>query len=335
MNKILLLLVVSLFVITQTNAQGLEEDNSVLYMKANVLFESGRYDEAIRMYNQVLSNDENHSKALYMRARAKYELSAYKGTKKDILQFIDITGVNKDVIKLMANTELKLSNLNAAENYVTTAIEMDPFDDAMLLLSGDIHMALENRNDACEAYSKSAQLGNGRARQKMGQYCAGYIPSKTQEVLSDNGNDRNTEDTETTEEEKSDGGIVTLEDIVRDAQTNSDNTDSGGGSSPDMNAEKTIEVDSKLSISLTEGIGDRNVSSQPSIFMLSDQDGQVVIDLCIGADGKVTDASFNRGASTIFRSSLTSLALRKAKEFIFESSSYGEQCGKMIYNIKS
>ena len=98
-----------------TFSQNIEEDQAVLFMKANVLFESGRYDEAVRMYNRILAQDENHTPSILMRARTKYELGAFKGTKNDALLYIEKTGVNKDIIRLMAQTELKLSNLASAK----------------------------------------------------------------------------------------------------------------------------------------------------------------------------------------------------------------------------
>lgn len=345
MNKFLLLLVVTLLISPILKSQSIEEDESVVYMKANVLFEAGRYDEAIRIYNRILGNNEHHVPSLFMRAKAKYELGAYKGTKNDVLLYIEKAGVNKQIIHLMANTELKLSNLSAATQYAKVAVELDPYDDQLYLLQGTIALAMDNRNEACESFAKSAQMGNNKAIQRMEQSCAGYVPNRpgrqNTEIVQ---NQSSNEETNAEESTDNDDGIVTLEDIVREAESGnipSDNEgDRNGGNvdatqQPDMNASQVIEIDSKLNITFSDGIGDRSISSQPSIFMLSDQDGKVVIDLCIDADGKVSEANFNREQSSIFRSSLTSLALRKAKEFLFNPSSRFEQCGKMVYNIKS
>ena len=63
--------------------QNIEEENIVLFAKANLLYETARYDEAVRMYNRVLANDEDHTAAILMRAKTKYALGAYKGTQKD------------------------------------------------------------------------------------------------------------------------------------------------------------------------------------------------------------------------------------------------------------
>jgi len=321
-------------------AQGLEDDNMVLYVKANVLYESGRYDEAVRMYNRILSNDQNHTNALLMRAKTKYELGAFRGTKMDAMLYIDKAGVNKELIKLMANTELKLSNLKAAHQYVTTALELDPYDAKLYLLSGDISFADGSRNDACEHFALAANLGNKRAVQRMKEKCNGYRPkpsdTRTNDDMSstsDEGMPNIDNSTNVEEEKKGEDGIVTLEDIVKDAEQSSGSTNRT--ETIDRNATHTIEIDSKLSISIGDGLGDRRLSSKPSIFMLSDQDGVVVIDLCVNGSGRVIEANFNRDRSTIFRSSLTSLALRKAKDFVFENRSSAEQCGRITYNIKS
>ena len=95
-----------------------------------------------------------------------------------------------------------------------------------------------------------------------------------------------------------------------------------------------IEIDEGLTLEITNGLGSRKVESQPNIFLLSGDSGVVVIDLCVNSSGKVTMAEFNTDKSTIFRSSLTSLALRKAREFVFMASLNPEQCGSMVYRFE-
>ena len=121
------------------------------------------------------------------------------------------------------------------------------------------------------------------------------------------------------EMKKDDDGIVSLEDIVREAETDPtlespptgtstqrdpDFKSTSKGDDIDINASQTIEIDDLLSITINDGLGDRVVESQPNIFMLSDQDGKVVIDLCVDSRGRVTEATFNRDLSNIYRLSL-------------------------------
>ena len=348
MNKILLLLTIVLFSFSNGISQGLEEDNSVLYMKANVLFESGRYDESVRMYNRILREDENHTDALFMRSKAKYELGAFKGTKNDLLLFIEMVGVTKAVIKLMAETELELSNYKATLNYANTALELDPYDSNMYLVKGDAHLNMDHRNDACESFFMADGLNNAKAQRRIGSACNGYVPKHNSDM--DSGETPQPRDNDVpvivesndNVETKDDDGIVSLEDIVNDAKKDEDPVLQDDRSKQDqledrvnMNSTQTIEIDSKLSVLVADGLGSRKVTYKPSIFMLSDQDGIVVIDLCVDANGNVDEAKFDRDNSTIFRSSITSLALRKAKEFVFEKSSRQDQCGVLTFNIKS
>ncbi len=343
MNKILLLVLALGLSPVLNFAQSLEEDNMVLFMKANVLYESGRYDEAVRMYNQILKADRNHTNALFMRSKTKYELGAYKGTKMDILLYIELAGVTKDVIKLMASTESRLYNVKAAKNYAETALELDPFDDDMHLLMGDILIDSGSKNDGCESYAISADLGNNKAKQRMAKSCNGYRPSKRPtETSGTSGQESQDIPTTTQVEEKApqrgEDGVITLEEIVKEAENNPETQyEDQRDEAPyiDTRSRQTIEIDSKLDVIIADGLGSRRLTSKPSIFMLSDQDGIVMIDMCVDDNGRVSEATFNRDESTIFRSSLTSLALRKAKEFIFERDNIGEQCGTMAFNIKS
>jgi len=142
--------------------------------------------------------------------------------------------------------------------------------------------------------------------------------------------------------ERGEDGIITLEEIVKDAESNEDQDDYDEPSKQDQleervnrNSTQTVEIDSKLEIVIAEGLGSRKLTYKPSIFMLSDQDGVVVINLCVDNNGRVSEAKFDRNNSTIFRSSITSLALRKSKEFVFESSRNADQCGVLAFKIKS
>ena len=101
----------------------------------------------------------------------------------------------------------------------------------------------------------------------------------------------------------------------------------------DLNAVQEMRIDDELSILITNGLGNRKIEDKPEIFILSTEDGHVAIDLCVDSDGKVISTEFNRDRSTIYRSSLTSLAMRKTKEFIFMPSLKAEQCGTMLFKI--
>ncbi len=318
------------------SAQGIDEDKTVLYMKANVLMESERYDEAVRMYNRILKEDDQYSQAYVMRAKAKYNLGAYKGTKMDIMKYIEQAGVNKEIIRIMADTEYKLNNLKAAKNYIETAIELDPFDGDLYYLSGMIAVDDGRKNDACEHFAIGSSLDHPKCSSKFNSECYGYMvksrggtkppaappAAEPEEVASavdsiETPDLEEVNDIELPEKPKAPEIEVVKEDKV------------------DLNAVQEHKIDEELSVIITNGLGERNIEELPNIFILSSEDGVVAIDLCIDSEGKVFDAQINREKSTIYRSSLTSLAIRKAKEFIFMPSLSAEQCGTLIYKISA
>lgn len=387
MKSKLTLALIFLMNIIITSAQSVTDDLSVTYMKANVLFDQGRYDEAVRMYNLILKQDENHANALFMRAKAKYELGAYKGTKLDGVKYVELHGITKNLIKVMGQAEFKLGNIVAAYNHAKTAVELDPYDAKMQYLLGETALEYSNQNEACEAFAQAAFLGDSKASRAVNQICGGASKwlEKQQHKLEETNPaegpqssekiEQNEDPKSSKEENKSstesnvgeDNGDVTLQDILElenekvelpdtndesnvpaaeeVEQDKEEKAEENSGEvtqidikipdAVDMDATQDIIIDEKLTLTIFNGLGDRAVEDQPNIFMLSDQDGIVVIDICVNRTGRVTEASFNRNESTILRSSMTSLALRKAKEFLFEASGRAEQCGSMIYRIKS
>ncbi len=327
------------------SAQDLENDATVLFMKANVLYQASRYDEAVRMYNRILREDDSFLNAYVMRARAKYDLGAYRGTKQDIMEYIERAGVTKEVVRIMIDTEYRLNNLTAAKNYLRTAIELDRFDADLHYQSAIIAKEEGRRNDACESLSKAISLDHPKASEMFGEDCYDYVeqaPSRRSsqetgdsdgDVIADNGRNR---------DRKEERRRVPIEEDNRDIFTEDEPTStqvpeeqSQTEQSVDLTSVQEHRVDDNLTLQIGNGLGDRDLEHQPNIFILSTEDGDVVIDVCVDAQGKVVESSFNREESTIFRSSLTSLALRKSREFRFSNANRSEQCGKIVYKIKA
>lgn len=322
-------------------SQGLEEDVSILYMKANVLFDSGRYDESVRMYNRILAGDDSYAAAYVMRGKAKYELGAYKGTKNDMMDYIKLHGVTKAVIKIMSKTEYRLENYEAAKNYATTALELDPYDAEQYKVAGDIEIALGNKNEACEMWYSASELGNSKSKALLKKNCGIYMKMKKE----NNNRRRPTRDSETRDRhnEREDDVVDLGEQAPQRNERNEtepvddeEMVDNGGQTrveSPDMDAMQEIEIDEELSIVIGNGLGARKLENQPDIFMLANQSGRVVIDVCVDGRGKVTQAEINNDQTTINKGGLVSLAIRKSKEFSFFPSFRTEQCGQFIFMI--
>lgn len=332
----------TVFLLAITSAvigQSLDEDASILYMKANVLYDSGRYDESIRMYNRILGEDDSYAAAYLMRGKAKYELGAYKGTKNDMIDYITVNGVTKEVIKLMSKTEYRLENFEAAKNYVTTALELDPYDAEQYKIAGDVESALGNKNEACEMWYSASELGDSKSKALLDENCGIYMKMKKenrnnrrQNRTNDNRdreerNNRNDRDEISDEEED-----IDLDDAMEDDDMTEMEEDNQV-EAPNMDAINEITIDDELSIVIGNGLGERKVENQPDIFMLADQSGRVVIDVCVDGTGKVVEAEINNSLTTINKGGLVSLAIRKSKEFSFFPSFRSDQCGQFIFMI--
>ena len=346
---------ISIFLIAVTSAafsQSLEDDLSILYIKANVLYDSGRYDESVQMYNRILSEDDSYAAAYFMRGKAKYELGAYRGTKKDILNYIEENGVTKEVIKLMSKTEYNLENFKAAKNYVKTALELDPYDAEQYKIGGDIERALGNDNEACEMWYSASELGDSKSKSLLQKNCGIYMRMRKQNQdrkqrpstpSTDRTNDREQSEEslddkileDTRDENESGNRDRDRDETAMEEDKSNDEMGQARVESPDMDAMQEIEVDEELSIVIGNGLGKRKIEKQPDIFMLADVSGRVVIDVCVDGRGKVKDATLNKDQTTVYKAGLMSLALRKSKEFSFFPSFRSEQCGQFIFMISA
>lgn len=339
-------------------AQAIEENIKVVYMQANVLYDTERYDEAVRMYNQVLNKDDEFAPAFLMRAKSKYALAAYKGAKSDVLDYFDINGVTKDAIKLMTRIEFKLDRFKAAKNYALTAVELDPYDAEQILHLGNIEYELDDKTQACEYWFVGSSLGNIKAKTQVNKHCENLMAIKemNEKTKQKRERERNRKKEVELEDEEDDMGDLLKrpkmdddddivgnrndEDIDMDDDMDDDNEkkskkrDKVVIESADMDAIQEVEIDEDLSVIIGNGLGKRKLEDHPDIFMLSNESGKVVIDICVNNQGKVTSAELNKDQSDILKPGLTSLAIRKSKEFQFFTSFRDEQCGFLIYMIK-
>jgi len=348
MTRIGFILINLLFFLTigTSEAQSLIEDNNVIFIQANGLFNTDRYDEAVRLYNRILKDDPGFSRAIFMRGKAKFALGAFKGTKNDMLDYIDQRGVNQELIEILANAEQKLGNESSALSYYEVLHKLLPYEGKYFSSAAQIKYDSGDRNRACEYWIKAAKLGDPIGAKQASLKCAydNTIHLSSKQRVQETEESKTSEST-TSEEPGIDETIEVEEEtrtvsddeatISEEASNNTDIIDVSVHPVPavNLNATQKIEIDDELTIVLNSGLGDRNVDHHPNILMLSDKSGKVVIKMCVGGDGNVISAELDDDRTTIFRSSLSSLAIRKAKEFVFMPSLSNRQCGLLIYDI--
>jgi tetratricopeptide (TPR) repeat protein len=346
-------LLISICTTSISQAQILDEETGFIYVKAEYLLETARYDEAVANYNKIITKDPAYKDALIHRGYAKYALGAFKGAKNDALQCIDLKGIQAESAGLLGKSCVAMNEKDAAVNSLTAAILLDNKNPAYLLLRASVYESSNQTLKACADYEAAMKLGSPEAEVKARNLCGVTRPQKnTTDVVISNVPSQSTGNPET----KQDQPVVTHTQPSATHQNDSTTVNippSSGNSDPGVQVvqdtqhkvdegkpseDNTINqfvIDEDLSISVYgQELGHRKIKEVPSILILSDESGKVSVNICVNKDGVVYKAEFNATMSTIAQKSLVSLALRKAKEFEFEPNKYETQCGVMIFDIK-
>ncbi|MBK8053253.1 MAG: tetratricopeptide repeat protein [Saprospiraceae bacterium] len=357
-NRILVALIFNMYLFSSLVGQGLDEETGFIYVKAEYLLETGRYDEAVTNYNLVITQNPGYKNALIHRGKAKYALGAYKGTQKDAMQSIELKGIQADNAALLGRAFAAMGESEAAINSFNAAILLDHKNMEYILWRAQIFETSGQRLKACADYETAAKAGNSEAEAKAKNYCGITIPNNRETTTNNNPNTTNESSNPTT----SDNTTVQND---TNSTTNPQNTEvtttvpvtdstsvSDGATSPnhipdseppiqDENLPKNDDtvnafvVDDDLNIQISgQELGVRKIKEVPSILILSDENGKVCINICVNKEGQVIKAEFNPTLSTIVQKSLVSLALRKAKEFEFAPGKYDSQCGIIIFEVK-
>jgi tetratricopeptide (TPR) repeat protein len=345
-------LIIFTLLIQGVSAQVLDEETGFIYVKAEYLYETGRYDEAISQYNQVITKDPKYKDALLHRGWAKYAMAAYKGAKMDAMQSIDLKGINADAAALLGRSFSAMQDENAAINSLTAAIALDNKNGQYYEWRAAIYEDDSQLLKACQDYEMAMNLGSASAEVKAKNLCGIKSKQRPVEVVqantnpSSHNNDNNTNPNDLKEDEVLSDGKQdeTNTNPPVNNEPNVDDVNVVDDSEPvviDENVPKnddsvnSFEVDEDLTIEISgQELGKRKIKEVPSILILADENGKVSINICVNKEGVVTTAEFNGTMSTIAKKSLVSLALRKAKEFEFAPGKYDSQCGIMVFKIK-
>lgn len=367
MKTFISLCISSIYILfTPIYAQVLDEETGFIYVKAEYLYETGRYEEAITNFNLVITKDAKYKDALLHRGHAKFALGAYKGAKMDAMQSIDIKGITSEASALLGRSFSAMKEIPQAINSFNAAIAMDTKnvqyyewraaiyeDDGQILKAcTDYEMAMNLGSFPAETKAKNL-CGISRTKPKQQSIPKNDIPASTHENDASQQNST-TEPTQTNPNEVGQDEILSSGTQESGQSTQPANNESGN-TTPEYNpshiedSEPVIDenlpknddsvnsfvIDEDLTISISgQELGIRKIKEIPSILILADENGRVSVNICVNKEGVVTKAEFNGALSTIAKKSLVSLALRKAKEFEFTQGKYDLQCGVMIFNIK-
>ncbi len=364
MKNIVGIFIMLLGISFSSKAQTLDEELGFVYVKAEYLYETGRFEDAIVQYNQVIAKDPKYKDALIHRGLAKYALAAYNGSKSDALQSIELKGIQSESAALLGRSFGALNNFGPAISCMTAAISLDSKNYKLYEWRAGLYEVDGQMLKACQDYEAAVLNGSQMAEVKARNLCGSRVKPKSDVVVStppsQNGNtssdhqDQNVDPNQgnSTNTTPTDPNQLGENEVLSDGQKSEENNGQPTDSNPvpiddsepaviDENLPKNdntvnnLTIDDDLSIAISgQELGIRKIKEIPSILILADENGKVTINFCVNKDGVVTTAEFNGSLSTIAKKSLVSLAIRKAKEFEFERGKYDMQCGIMVFNIK-
>lgn len=331
------------------NAQ-VESEVGFLYVKAEYLLETQRYDEAVTAFTEVIRMQQDYEDALLKRASAKYAMAAYRGVKDDVFNSIKLKGLSYEAARLLGLTEYRQRNYEAAISSLSMAA-CGSDDQELYYIMGECYLAMEEFASACGSWNEAARLGSNKAQLQANKYCDDVVSTKPNSGPRPRPNGGKPT---TTKPGKPTGGTTTgtsggvvKPDLSKPGTKPSTNTPGSGevltetdevivNEEPKMPVDDSVNeifVDEDLTLIMKNGIGSREVLKQPNILILAEDSGSVAIDVVINERGRVEDASFNPTGSTMDTRSIVSLATRKAGEFWFEKSDWEKMEGTIVFKI--
>lgn len=283
-------------------AQDLESELGFLYVKADYLLETERYQEAIAEFDKIVEQDPGYKDVLFKRASSKFAIENYDEAKIDLLLAFDIKGVQAEMLLLFGKAQKKLGQHDAAAKTMKSA-SMLMGEDGSKRQRPSKKLPSSNNDDDDQASENTDKSTGDKIKDGLDE-----IDDKVNDILDDILGD---------EDGNSDEEVLEPEEEVY---------------VPDMSINE-IYIDEDLTIIIRNGLGGREILEQPNILILSETSGEVAVDVCVNRNGKVSSAKFNEAASSLSIQSLVSLAVRKSKEFWFEKSDQEEICGRFIFKI--
>jgi tetratricopeptide (TPR) repeat protein len=144
-------------------------------LKIKVLNNWDKYEEAISNINHSLELFPNNYLLLGMRGKVKYQLGDVKAALIDLTESIDSGKLEKNelsnLLRFRANIYYdKNRNLEAIRD-LNQSISIAPKDEYNYWLLGDVYKAIGDKEKACSAYRKSADLGNVLVYEKIKELC--------------------------------------------------------------------------------------------------------------------------------------------------------------------
>jgi tetratricopeptide (TPR) repeat protein len=328
-----------------TYSQVLDEEIGFRFVKAEYLLKTERFEDAIKELNEIIKQSPAFKNALILRGETKYKLASFKSAKADALESINLAGVTGKAASILGKAEFAMNNIDAAFTSINSAIILGEKEMKLYELRAEIYEMRNQKLSACSDWQAAAALGSNKGAVNAKRSCGiqTEVPVSTEE--STNTTDQPESSNKQTENSNS-GSTTTDTTVPTTIESNGTTTTPTSDSTVSVppvieempeedNTVNEVVVDEDLTLQIFgSSLGKRKLMEKPNILILTENDGVVVVEVCVSKEGKVLSADYVSSKSTLVQSSLVSLAIRKAKELWFEPSKYSKQCGFINFVIK-
>ena len=313
-------------------AQSIDEELGFIYVKADYLLETNRYDEAISEFTKIIAKDASFRDVMYKRAEAKFHVGAFQGTKNDLLEVFDLKGISPESVLLYGKAQRNLGNTEAAETTIETA---------EILFPNGTSPRSKSTNQKPET-TEDDDSGLQTIEDKITSILDDLLPKKDGEEDPEPAEDDTDSGTSTTRTSTDRVPTPRTTGSTEDDTAATDRPSGRKQTEPDPEPEpepviddsvNEIYIDEDVTLEVKNGLGARKILEQPSILVISTTTGDVVIDICVNSNGKVVEAEYNAAESSLKTESIISLAVRKSKEFWFKKDGANEMCGTIVFKI--
>lgn len=132
--------------------------HDLIYQGAKVM-EEGRYEEALAIFKEVISEEPTNALARHLLGMAYYQREDYKSAQEEFLEAIKLNPNLSDAHHNLGNIYLQDGKLEEAAACYEKAIELDPRAGEYYIALGQIYARMGKMEQARSAYEKAIGFG--------------------------------------------------------------------------------------------------------------------------------------------------------------------------------
>jgi len=158
------------FIAVSSYAQ-MDEELGFMYVKAEYMMETGRYAEAVTQFDKIIAKDPSFKESLLNKAEALYHTGNFDKAEVSVLDAFHFSGVSARGIRILGLAQAGLKNFVAAETTLSTALQLNYKDADTQFAMGELYLAKEDFDKACDSWRNAERMGSDKARLQAMKYC--------------------------------------------------------------------------------------------------------------------------------------------------------------------